>query len=60
MSNVVTDRDMRDQVIRALGAFADEHDAEAIVRELQEHFGTVDTETIPTEDFWSVVERHAK
>lgn len=59
-----TDRDIRDQVLAALGEYASWHDVDAIVRELIERFDLTgdhprDTlRDIPDEDFWTIADRH--
>lgn len=54
----ITANDMRDQVVRALGAFADEHDIDAIVDQLKGWCGLVDIDSIDPEIFWLVAEKH--
>ncbi|HEY8926073.1 MAG TPA: hypothetical protein VIU64_16930 [Polyangia bacterium] len=58
MAKVITDHDMRDQVLAALGTYADEHDVEGIVEEIHRTHGLVDIETVDTAEFWKIVERH--
>jgi hypothetical protein len=53
-----TDRDMRDQVIRALDGCEAEFDVPWIVDVLQRQFGTVPIDSIPAEDFWEIVRVH--
>jgi hypothetical protein len=53
-----TDRNMRDQVTRALDGFADEYDVADIVSHLQGTFGTVDVDTIPGDVFQEIVLGH--
>lgn len=65
MGNIVTRADMVTYVTRTLAEYIGEFDIEAIVDELQAEYGTVDLETVATEDaeagtdrFWVIVERH--
>ena len=54
----VTDADMRAQVTEALGADVVDFDVPWIVECLQRRFGTVDIDTINTEEFWHTLRVH--
>lgn len=55
----ITDRDMLDQVQQATDASEGDYDNDAIVRELIQTYGRVDTGTIEHDEFWAIVLRHA-
>lgn len=55
-----TDRDMREQVIRALGIDAVNFHIEGIVDELQRKFGTVEIDHIDSGLFWEIVQKHVR
>lgn len=55
-----TVNDMREQIIRALDGREIEFDVDGIVDEIQAAFGTVDIDTIPDTDFWTIVKEHAR
>jgi hypothetical protein len=56
---MITDRDIRTQVIASLQDEADEFNVEAIVDEIRANYGLVDIEAIETGAYWAIVERHA-
>lgn len=56
---MTTDSDMRNQVCETLGAESADFDVTAIVDDIQRAYGTVDVGTIPSDAFWTIVERHA-
>jgi hypothetical protein len=61
MANLITDRDMRDQLALVLGGDPYEsYDVNAIVAKLQETYGTVHIDTIPHDTFWTIVLDHAR
>lgn len=49
---------MRDQIMRALEPYTDEFNIPGIVDSLQDQYGTVDINTIPTVRFWRHVFRN--
>jgi len=60
MSKTITLRDMRQAVDVALGTYADDFDIDGIVTELHRAHGLVDIDGLDTDEFWAVVEQHAK
>lgn len=58
----ITDADMRNQVAAALMPYTSHYDVNAIVDEIQATHGTINIDYWPAdvEEFWKVVERHAK
>lgn len=58
MQRVITDRDMRNQIHEVLGEEDANFNISGIVDEIQRTFGTVDIDTIPSVDFWPIVDRH--
>jgi hypothetical protein len=57
---MVTDRDMREQVIATLDGDDTEHNVDAIVAEIQRTYGTVDISAVPHVRYWDIVARHAR
>lgn len=53
-----TDRDMRDQLMRALDGDARDFDVPRLLDDLIERFGVCDIDDIPSESFWRVVAAH--
>jgi len=56
---MITDRDMRTQVIAALDGRDAEFDVYAIVEDIHERYGLIDVETVDHDVFWLIVGRHA-
>ena len=56
---MMTDTEMRNQIKTATDASDGTYDVDAILADLQDQFGTVDIDTIPADDFWTVVLAHA-
>ena len=56
----ITDRDMAEQLDQTLdaGYGGEDFDRPAIIRELMETYGRVDLDSIPHDDFWTVVQKH--
>jgi hypothetical protein len=52
---MITDRDMRDQVLATLDGVAHEYDVAAIVEEIQHRYGTVDVDAVPDAEYWEIV-----
>jgi hypothetical protein len=52
---MMTDGDMRDQVIAALGDQAGNYQVDRIAEEIQQRYGTVDVNVIEPEKFWEIV-----
>lgn len=57
--------DIQRQVHESLTDFADEHDIDAIVDEILDRygdqFGKIDgIEEVPDEEYWEIVQRHAR
>jgi hypothetical protein len=57
---MITDRDIAVAVTAALGEHAADHDIDGIVRDIIDRYGRVDVETIDHDEFWSLVEKHAR
>ncbi len=58
-TTLITDRDIRDQVVLALANDADSHNVDAIVETVTRQYGLVDLETVPDDEFWRIVADHA-
>lgn len=56
---MITDRDIRDHVLRSLTCHEDEFNIDAIVDEIQRTYGLIDAATIDHDAYWAIVERHA-
>jgi hypothetical protein len=54
----ITDQDMRDQVTRSIETEENLFNVPAIVDELQERYGTVHIDEIPSDAYWAIVEKH--
>lgn len=54
-----TSRDLRNQVHTATDASDGEYDVDAIVEEIIAKHGAVDADTIDTDEFWTIVGKHA-
>ena len=52
--------DIQRQVSDSLTDFADEHDIDAIVDEILDRYGCVGIEEVPDEEYWEIVQRHAR
>lgn len=52
------DRDLREQVERYLAGFSNDFDADGVVAEIQDTYGLVDIDTIPSAAFNAILERH--
>lgn len=52
--------DIQRQVSDSLTDFADEHDIDAIVDEILDRYGSVGIEEVPDEEYWEIVQRHAR
>ena len=49
------------EVFESLTDWADEHDVSAIVDEIFDRYGRVGgIDEVPAEDYWAIVERHAR
>jgi len=57
-SDVITDRDIRDQVRQATDASEGIYDVDAIVRRIVSTYGRVSIEGIDTYEFWTLVMAH--
>lgn len=57
---MITDRDMREQVKSSLTSEVGDFDVNAIVDDLQDAYGTVHIDEIPSERYWEIVEKHDK
>ncbi len=55
---MITDRDIRDQIATAIQEQGEDFDVDGIVAEIQQTYGLVDIDTIPSAEFWAIVERH--
>lgn len=49
---MITDRDMRDQVLATLPDAEDDYDVAGIVEEIQRRYGTVDIDIVPDSEYW--------
>lgn len=56
---VITDEDVRAEVLTTLADRKDEFDVQAIVSEIQATYGTVHIDVIDGEAYWDLVLRHA-
>lgn len=56
----ITIREMRDQVRHVTDASDGTYDVDAITDELDEQFGLVDIDAIPSDAFWTIVLAHAE
>ena len=54
-----TSRDLRDQITTATDASDGEYDVDAIVVEIIANYGTVNIDTLDTDEFWAIVGKHA-
>lgn len=54
-----TSRDLTDQVTRATDASDGTYNVDAIVSEIVERYGAVDIDSLDSDEFWSVVGKHA-
>lgn len=54
-----TSSDLHDQVTTATNASDGDYDIDAIVEDIQTKYGTVDIDTIPADEFWTIVGDHA-
>jgi hypothetical protein len=52
---MMTDKDMREQVIQALGDDAGNYQIDWIVEEIQRRYGTVDIDHVGPAEFWEIV-----
>lgn len=59
MVMIITDRDMRVQVVDSLTSFVAEFDVDALVDALIEAHGVCDIDDIPDRIYWATVERYA-
>lgn len=55
-----TQKDMRQQLDSVLDAMEGQYDRDAVLRDLQQRYGTRDLDTIDTVEFWAVVSWHAE
>ncbi|SRR6266566_2339860 len=53
-----TDRDIRDQVQRAVDASEGTYDVDAIIRDIVQRYGLVDVDTIDHDEFRALVAEH--
>lgn len=62
MGNIITDRDMREQVTDSLTPYADDYDVNAIVDDIQALHGTININRWPgdIESYWEIVQKHVK
>lgn len=60
MQTITSRQDLTAYVTDALQDFTAEHDVEAIVDELQDRHDNDNAAAAADEDFWAVVERHAR
>lgn len=55
---MITDRTMKVQVSKTLGAEGFRFDLVAIVDEIKKKFGLIDIGDVPNEKYWAIVEKH--
>lgn len=58
MPRAITDQTMKDQIITALGAYADEFDVDGLFEEIHKTHGLIDIGGLSQEEFWTIAERH--
>ena len=56
---MITSTDVRAQVVIATDASDGEYDVDAITAEIIERHGPVDVNALDSEEFWTVVGKHA-
>lgn len=56
---IITDEDVRVEVLTTLADRKAEFDVQAIVSEIQATYGTVHIDVIDGESYWDLVQRHA-
>lgn len=56
---MITDADIRAQVLQALSGHVGDFNVEAVVRTIIDLYGRVDIDTIPDEQFWLIVREAA-
>jgi len=54
---VVTDRDIRDEVVQSLTEFAGDFNVGGIVRAIIDRYGLVKIDDIPAGEYWPLVKR---
>jgi hypothetical protein len=57
---MITDRDLRDQVLQSLQSEADLYNVDAVVAEIQSRWGLVDIDDIEPVDYWTLVAANLK
>lgn len=60
MPEPITSRDIAHQVTESLGADVADHDVAAIVADITDTYGRVDTDTIDDAEYWSLVAKHER
>jgi len=55
---MITQTDMRHQVVITLDGREDEYDVPGIVEDIQQEHGTVHIDDVPAARYWEIVERH--
>jgi hypothetical protein len=55
---MITDRDVRYQIVESLDANADDFDVDAITDEFIRRWGLVHIDTAPAADYWALVQEH--
>ena len=59
-ARIITDHDIATQVIQTLADHVNDFDVDGIVRAIVDGYGLVDIDIIPDEEYWMLVEAHAR
>lgn len=59
-ARIITDHDIATQVEQSLADHVGDFDVEAIVRAIIDGYGLVDISTIDDDQYWTLVEAHAR
>lgn len=54
-----TSNDLRTQIVHATNASDGTYNVDAILEEILDKHGAVDIETLDTDEFWTIVGKHA-
>lgn len=57
---IITDHDIATQVIQTLADHVGDFDVDGIVHAIVDGYGLVDIDIIPDEEYWMLVEAHAR
>ena len=59
-ARIITDHDIATQVTQTLADHVNDFDVDRIVRAIVDGYGLMDIDNIPDEEYWMLVEAHAR